>query len=110
MKKKTALIGICAIAASTLALTFIQPTIIHQLVIWVAGMFAVLVVLAVFAVDNIAEGGENKHASRIKSTAVSEYDKWVIDRTKKGRELGVPDEVIAETIGADIDVIKAIPR
>lgn len=102
MKKKPALIGVCAVAASTLALTFIQPTIIHQLVIWVAGMFAVLVVLAVMALSAIEDVR--------KPEGFSSEDMAIILAVRGMREQHMRDEIIARLLNTDIDVIKAIPR
>lgn len=105
MKKKTALIGVCTIAASTIGLTFIQPTIIHQLVIWVAGLFALLVVLAVFAVDHATEGDSARAAAQW-----SAEDSAVILAVRGMREQHMRDETISRMLNIDIDVIKAIPR
>lgn len=102
MKKKTALIGVCTIAASTIGLTFIQPTIIHQLVIWVAGVFSMLVALAVFAIGNWQQSERKPLAPA--------YDRWVCRMVEHGRANGYSDQKIALDHGIDIDVIKAIPR
>lgn len=101
MKKKPALIAVVTITAATVGLTFIQPTIIHQLVIWVSGMFAVLVALAVFAISNWQQSERKPMAPA--------YDRWVCRMVEHGRANGYSDQKIAMDHGIDIDVIKAIP-
>ena len=103
MKSKTAtkvVIGI--IFAATVLLTFIQPSVIHQLVVWVGGSFAVLVALALFVVGNwpVATVAVPKDQS----------DRAVIDVVRMMRKAGASDEGISRAYGFDIDVIKAIPR
>lgn len=103
MHKVTATWSIGLIAATTLALTFIQPTIIHQLVIWVGGTFAILVALALFVVGNWPHPQQEPRKPNA--------DEYTIAVVKELRTLnGWEDAFIAKHTGIDIDVIKAIPR
>lgn len=99
MKKKTALIGVCLIAASTIGLTFIQPTIIHQLVIWVAGVFALLVVLGVFLVDS---------AVSVAPTEIAIGEQGLTFAVRGMREQQLSDSVIARLLKTDIETVKAV--
>lgn len=99
MKKKTALTGICLVAAATLALTFIQPTAIHQLVIWVAGIFGLLVVMGAFLVDSAT------------SVAVSVQpigEQGLTLAVRGMREQQMSDNVIAQLLKTNIETVKAV--
>ena len=103
MKSKTAtkvIIGV--IFVLTVLLTFIQPSVIHQLVVWVSGAFAVLVALALFVVGNwpVATVAVPKDQS----------DRAVIDLVRVARNAGATDEGISTAYGFDIDVVRSIPR
>lgn len=100
MKKSATNAVISFITAATIGLTFIQPTIIHQLVMWVSGMFAVLVTLALFIISN---------AQQAPTTVKQNGDDYLINMTRSYRLVGYSDENIATALNADIDVIKAIP-
>ena len=103
MKSKTAttwIIGI--IFVLTVLLTFVQPSVIHQLVVWVSGSFAVLVALALFVVGNWPTTAEAK--------AQPTTDAVVLGAVAKLRHNGWDDATVASLTGFDIDVIKAIPQ
>ena len=101
MKKNTATWCVGLIAAVTLAMTFSQPTVIHQLVVWVSGLFAVVVTLALFVVGSWPQTERKPLAPA--------YDRWVCRMVEHGRANGYSDRKIALDHGIDIDVIKAIP-
>lgn len=100
MKKNTATWCIGLTAAVTLAMTFIQPTVIHQLVVWLSGLFAVVMVLALFVVGNWPQP-----ATQPKTNG----DAYLIQMTRVYRNLGYSEQNIATALNTDIDVIKAIP-
>lgn len=100
MKKNTATWCIGLIAAVTLAMTFIQPTVIHQLVVWVSGLFAVVMVLALFVIGNWPQP---------QPQPATNGDDYLIKMTRVYRNRGYSEQNIATALNTDIDVIKAIP-
>lgn len=98
MKAKTAKYLLLAVAAATVAMTFIQPTVIHQLVVWVSGMFALLLTVGLFVV-----GYEQQDEQGLNT------DTGIIKTVKSLRALEWSDNLIASRTGIDIDVVKAIP-
>lgn len=111
MKAKTAKYLIISVMIATVAITFVQPTVIHQLVVWVSGMFAVLVTLALFMVGNwrVNAVQSNNYAEGRKGWRLQEQDTYIIKMTHSYRLAGYSDENIAIALNTDIDVIKAIP-
>ena len=114
MKKNTAVITISLIAAVTVAMTFIQPTVIHQLVVWVSGLFAVVMALALFAVSNWPQGSVVNNIVDVKMprpthTAAHTQDEALILTVRALRKQNFSDWAISRTLKIDIDVIKAIP-
>lgn len=101
MKSKTATIWVIGVIfVLTVLLTFIQPSVIHQLVVWVSGSFAVLVALALFVVGNWPAPAE-------KPRALSDME--IVTLVTKDRMKGRTDEFIAGSTGIDIDVVRSIP-
>ena len=103
MKAKTANIYIYLFTAATVVVSFIQPTVIHQIVTWVAGAFCVLVVLALFAIGNW-------RGAAVVNNVAPTADAVVLGVIAKLRHNGWDDNTIASLTGFDIDVIKAVPR
>ena len=103
MKSKTAtkaIIGV--IFVLTVLLTFIQPSVIHQLAVWASGSFAVLVALALFVVGNWPVSAKPENSD----------DKNFADLINKMREVYpmASDEDIAATLNIDTDVVKAVRK
>lgn len=95
-------------------MTFIQPTVIHQLVVWVSGLFVVVVALALFAVSNWPQGSVvnnivDVERSRPTPTAAHTQDEALILTVRALRNQHFSDWAISRTLNTDIDVIKAIP-
>ena len=105
MKKNTATWCVGLIAAVTLAMTFSQPTVIHQLVVWVSGLFAVVMVLALFVVGNWPDTSAVSALATNKPTA----DEVLILTVQALRNQQFSDFAISSVLKTDIDVIKAIP-
>lgn len=99
MKKRTASFAIGFVSLATVAITFTQPTVIHQLVVWAGGIFGLLSVMAVFAISNWPH---------ITAATENSGDTAKIDLVKYLRTRGMPDSAIAANTGIDIDVIEAI--
>lgn len=112
MKSKTATIWIIGVIfVLTVLLTFIQPSVIHQLVVWVSGAFAVLVALALFVVGNWPEAAQQPTKDAWKTAAPEcREDQAVIAAVKALRQYHMDDAQVAAITGFDIDVIKAVPR
>ena len=103
MKSKNATKGIIGVIfVLTVLLTFIQPSVIHQLAVWVSGSFAVLVALALFVVGSWPTTAEAK----VQPTT----DAVVLGAVAKLRHNGWDDATIASLTGFDIDVVRSIPR
>lgn len=102
MKKQTAGILIALTSLVTVAVTFIQPSVIHQLAVWVSGSFGVLVILALFVVRNWpAPAAPEEHLST---------DAAIIRMVRHYRALGYSDHHIAIAMKTDIAVVEAIPQ
>lgn len=98
-KNKTAW-SVGAVAIATLALTFTQPTVIHQLVVWIGGIFAVLVLGVLFFVLNSEEK---------KATAGRDSDQATFLSVTALREFNLGDVAIARMLKLDVDVVSAVP-
>lgn len=111
MKSKTATIWIIGIIfAATVLLTFVQPSVIHQLVVWVSGSFAVLVALALFVVGNwpVAAAQPTKAAWKT-TTPECREDQAIIAAVKAMRQYRMDDSAISQLLALDIDVVRSIP-
>lgn len=102
MKKQTAGILIALTSLVTVGVTFLQPSVIHQLAVWVSGCFGVLVILALFVVRNWPA------MEQPQDTMVT--DAAIIRMVRHYRALGYSDLHIAAAMKTDIAVVEAIPR
>lgn len=98
MKAQSAKYCVLAVVATTTALTFIQPTVIHQLVVWVVGMFAILACLALVVISAI----EQKPAARKEPDFLTEAQVIVMRQHK------CSDEYIAKTLGISVETVKGM--
>lgn len=95
MKAKHAVIAIFVI---TMGLTFIQPSIIHQLVVWVAGLFSLVAVLAGFVIDAVNKNTAAKPAPDFLTEA-----QVIVMRHHK-----CSDEYIAKSLGISVETVKGM--
>ncbi len=95
MKAKHAVI---AIAVITSGLTFIQPTVIHQLVVWVGGVFAILACLALVVIN----------ATEQKPVAPKQPDFLTEAQVIVMRQHKCSDEYIAKTLGISVETVKGM--
>lgn len=98
MRAQTAKHCVVAAVVTTTALTFIQPTVIHQLVIWVAGMFTVLVCLALVVIS----ATEQKQPAKASPDFMTEAQVIVMRQHK------CSDEYIAKTLGISVETVKGM--
>lgn len=98
MKAKTAKYCVLAVVAITTALTFIQPTVIHQLTVWVGGVFAIVACLALFIISALSQ----KQASTPAPDFLTEAQVIVMRQHK------CSDEYIAKTLGISVETVKGI--
>ena len=104
MKKQTAGILIVLTSLVTVGVTFLQPSVIHQLAVWVSGCFGVLVILALFVVRNWPDAVEISAEEHIGTDAA------IIRMVRHYRTLGYSDHHIAIAMKTDIAVVEAIPQ
>lgn len=98
MKVKTAKTLVLFVAAITVVLTFIQPTVIHQLVVWVSGLFAVVTCLALFVIASAPKTTTAKPAPDFLTEA-----QVIVMRQHK-----CSDEYIAKTLGISVETVKGM--
>lgn len=98
MKAKTAKYGVLALVVTTTALTFIQPTVIHQLVVWVGGMFAILACLALVVIS----------ATEQEPVASKQPDFLTEAQVIVMRQHKCSDEYIAKTLGISVETVKGM--
>lgn len=102
MKKSTAKTTMVIIAIGTTGLAMAMPTIIHQLTLFIAGFFAMLTALALFLVGQ----GTDAPTEHVKA---ARSDAETINAVVTMRACDINDYTIAQILGLDIDVVRAIP-
>lgn len=90
--------AVIAIVVVTTALTFIQPTVIHQLVIWVGGLFGLVACLALFVISTMSK----------KETAKPAPDFLTEAQVIVMRQHKCSDEYIAKALGISVETVKGM--
>lgn len=98
MRAQTAKYCVLAVVVATVALTFIQPSIIHQLVVWVSGLFAVVALLALFVIASAPKPTAAKPAPDFLTEA-----QVIVMRHHK-----CSDEYIAKSLGISVETVKGM--
>lgn len=100
MKKNKTAWSVAAVAVITVAMSFTQPTVIHQLMVWVSGIFTVLVLGVMFSVLNSEEK---------KETIIKDSDQATVLAVNAMREFNLSDVAVARMLNLDVDVVSSIP-